>query len=276
MKSLSGLFTSDSHRKWEYLWSFSANCTWRNAYSMSVVRANQWVWNLSNSVHVNQKWRTNHKAVVQPGMLWGEVAAAVIHYPCWFFLDSMMWNEMAVMGYVWGDVCLILPKSHFNACFECPVTVLSKLNFKKTCMQKVWFLKKNLFTSQIQPMTSWLQVSFSTLWAICTQVFDGILLKFAQVFSTTLSPTQCRMEADHRINLWWQIWSERTMGLRRYAIDLLMPAVPGELSTWRTDRLFFSYIYLLSCRALPHGSKLIISILLSSIAICPLLSDKYV
>ena len=54
--------------------------------------------------HVNQKWRTNHKAVVQAGMLWGEVAAAVIHYPhwcgCWLFLESMMWNEMAIMGYV--------------------------------------------------------------------------------------------------------------------------------------------------------------------------------
>ena len=37
---------------------------------------------------------------------------------------------------------LISLKSHFIACLECQVTVLSKLNFKKTCMQKVLIFEK--------------------------------------------------------------------------------------------------------------------------------------
>ena len=49
------------------------------------------------------------------------------------------------------DMRLISLKSRFDAYLECQVTVLSKLAFKNTCMQKVLiFEKKKVVTSWIQ------------------------------------------------------------------------------------------------------------------------------
>jgi len=41
-------------------------------------------------------------------------------------------------------VRLILLKSRFDACLECQGTVLSKLNLKKMCMQKVLIFEKKI------------------------------------------------------------------------------------------------------------------------------------
>ena len=58
----------------------------------------------------------------------------------------------------------------------------------------------------------------------------------AVVFSTSSSSTRYRTESNHCINSQWQTWSRKITGLRCYAVDMLMWAVPGELSAWRTDR----------------------------------------
>jgi len=53
VKSLSGLSNSDIQRKWVYLWSSSASCTWRKAFSISVDSMNLCVRNLSSKVHMS-------------------------------------------------------------------------------------------------------------------------------------------------------------------------------------------------------------------------------
>jgi len=65
------------------------------------------------------------------------------------------------------DVCLILLKSHFNACLECQIKVLLKLNLKNLYTKSIDFQKKKIFLPAIfEPATSWMQVSCSTHWAI--------------------------------------------------------------------------------------------------------------
>ena len=75
------------------------------------------------------------------------------------------------------DVHLISLKSRFDACLECQVTVLSKLNLKiKTCMQK------NLFTSWIwtRDLLSASQLLYTL--SHMAVVFDGMLLEFSPLF----------------------------------------------------------------------------------------------
>ena len=55
------------------------------------------------------------------------------------------------------NVHLISLKYHFDACLECQVTVLSKLNNKK---KKYWFLKEICSPAGFESMTSWMQSSF--------------------------------------------------------------------------------------------------------------------
>ena len=50
---------------------------------------------------------------------------------------------------------------------------------KKHVCKKYWFSKKNLFTNWIWTTSSWIQVSWTTHWAISAAVFDGKLLKFS-------------------------------------------------------------------------------------------------
>ena len=46
------------------------------------------------------------------------------------------------------------------------------------CMQIVLILKK-ICSAGLEPATSWMQVSYTTHWAIGAVVFDGMLLKFS-------------------------------------------------------------------------------------------------
>jgi len=53
------------------------------------------------------------------------------------------------------DVRSILLKSHFDACLECQVTVLSKLNLKKNVYAKsINFRKKIYSPTEFKPATS--------------------------------------------------------------------------------------------------------------------------
>ena len=89
------------------------------------------------------------------------------------------------------EVRLILLKSLFDACLECQVTVVSKLNFKKRVCKKYWFSrKKNFSPAGFKPATSWMQVSCTNHWAISAAVFDGMLLEF--------SPPLCLQPAAER------------------------------------------------------------------------------
>jgi len=78
------------------------------------------------------------------------------------------------------DVHSISLKSHFDACLECQVTVLSKLNFKKHASKKFWFWKKICSPAGFELATSWMQVSCSIhVYSHTAVVFDGLLLEFS-------------------------------------------------------------------------------------------------
>ena len=103
--------------------------------------------------------------------------------------------------------------------FQC-----KKYNFSTTT--------KNLFTTWIwtHDLLNASQLHYPLSYLRC-----GFQWNVARVFSTS-SSSSCRMQADHHINSRWQTWSKRIMCLWCYAVDMLMLAVPGELSAWQTDR----------------------------------------
>ena len=85
------------------------------------------------------------------------------------------------------DVHLISLKSRFDACLECQVTVLSKLNFKKRVCKKYLFSEKICSPAGFEPecKSVAIPIELSVLWS-----FDEMLLEF--------SPLLCLQAAAER------------------------------------------------------------------------------
>ena len=100
---------------------------------------------------------------------------------------------------------------------------------KKTCTQKYWFSKKisvhHLDSNPRPPECK----------SVALLIGYGFRWNVARVFSTSSSSTRCKTQSYHRINLRWQTWSRRMMGLWCQTVDMSMLAVPRELTAWRTD-----------------------------------------
>ena len=139
------------------------------------------------------------------------------------------------------EVRLILLKSLFDACLECQVTVVSKLNFKKRVCKKYWFLekKKNCSPTEFEPATSWMQVSCTTHWAISVAVFDGMLLEFSPLLH--LQPA-----AEH--NLITTFTRSEVGGWWVYDVrQLICQCRQSQVSYWsdgRTDRRTAFQLYI--------------------------------
>ena len=132
------------------------------------------------------------------------------------------------------EVHSILLKSHFNACLE---------SQKRVC-KMYWFSEKK----SIHQLDSNPQPPECKSVALPIEPYGcGFRWNVARVFSTSSSSTRCRTQSDHRIHSQWQTsWSRRMMGLWCEAVDMLVSAVPGELTAWWTDRrtAFQLYIYI--------------------------------
>ena len=98
--------------------------------------------------------------------------------------------------------------------FQCmlgmPSNSAIKLNFKKRVCKQYWFSGKKVFTSWIR--SCYLLYACQLLYPLSYMavVFNEMLFEF---FSTSSPSTRCRMQAGYRINLRWQTWRRRMMGL---------------------------------------------------------------
>ena len=98
-------------------------------------------------------------------------------------------------------------KSRFDACLQCEVTVLSKLNLKNV-FAKVLILKKK----SVHHLDSNPRPPECKSVALAIEPYGcGFRWNVARVFSTSSSSSGCRTQADHRIYSWWQTWRRRTL-----------------------------------------------------------------
>ena len=123
----------------------------------------------------------------------------------------------------------------FDACLECKVTVLSKLNSKITCLHKS---VHHLDSSPRPPECKSIALPIEPYGC-------GFWWNVARVFSTSSSLSDSRTQADHRIDSRWQTWRRKMIGFWCWAVEMAMSTVPGELTAWQTDGQtgFQLYIY---------------------------------
>ena len=111
------------------------------------------------------------------------------------------------------DVRLISFKSRFDACLECQVTVLLKLNFKKCVCKTYWFSKKRS-VHQLDSNPRPLECKSVAL-PIEPYAY-GFRWNVARVFSTSSPSTRCKTQAGHRDGKlegwgWWVYYDLRQL-----------------------------------------------------------------
>jgi len=121
--------------------------------------------------------------------------------------------------------------------------IKAELKKKNVYAKSIDFRKKICSPPGFEPTTSWMQVSYSNNWA-------GFWWNVARGFSTSSSSTRCRTQSDHCINLRWQTWSRKIMGLYDvrqliswYRLTQASYQCDGQTDGQSDGRLFQLYIY---------------------------------
>jgi len=111
--------------------------------------------------------------------------------------------------------------------------IKAELKKKNTCVQKVLIFDKTA-VHQLD-LNPWPPECKS--FALPIELYGcGFQWNVAWVFSNSSSSTHCRMQSDHHINLQWQTWSRRMMGLWFKKVNVGWPRWVIGVTDGQTDR----------------------------------------